>query len=241
MSETHRSFAADFRHFFLRGLAALLPTLITFWLLVEIWYFLWEYLGVHLIVALKAIWYILTQWGILPHHSAAFIDNYFQNQMPGWEVELIGVVLAILLVYFIGLLVGNLIGRTLWGLVEMTLLRIPVIRAVYPAVKQITDYVLSNRQGQVQASQVVAVRPHENGIWSIGLVTGSGVSGLTSPQGEPMLTVFIPSSPTAFSGYVLVVPKSQVVELPMRVEDAMKMLVSGGVLSESEKARSAVD
>lgn len=232
MASPSRNFAGDFRHFFLRGLTALLPTLITFWLLVKVWEFLWESLGVHLIVAIQTIWYVLTRWGWLPPQPAGFIDRYFAYQMAPWKMELIGVTMAILLIYMVGLLLGNLIGKTLWGVAEMTLLRIPIIRAIYPAVKQITDYILSNRQDPIQASHVVAVRPHENGIWSIGLVTGRGVSGLNTENGEPLLTVFIPSSPTAFTGYVLVVPKSQVVELPMSVEHAMKMLVSGGVLSE---------
>jgi uncharacterized membrane protein len=234
MPPPRRSFAADFRHFFLRGLAALLPTLITFWLLVKVWDFLWETLGVHLIDAIKTFWYVLTQWGILSPRPAGFIDHYFDLLQP-WLVEFIGVTLAILLVYMVGLLLGNLLGLTLWGVAEMALLRVPIIRAIYPAVKQITDYVLANRTEELQASHVVAVQPHENGIWSIGLVTGGGVAGLVADNGEPMLSVFIPSSPTAFTGYVLIVPKSRVVELPMRVEEAMKMLISGGVLSESQK------
>ncbi|HEY1685551.1 MAG TPA: DUF502 domain-containing protein [Tepidisphaeraceae bacterium] len=234
MSAHRRSFAADFRHFFLRGLTALLPTLITLWLLVKIWEFLWETLGIHLIAAIQTLWYVLAQWGLLSPRPAGFIDQYFAHQPP-WLVELIGVALAILLVYFVGLLLGNLAGRTLGGLAEMALLRIPIIRAIYPAVKQITDYVLAGGQDQIQASHVVAVQPHENGIWSIGLLTGAGVAGLVSETGEPLLSVFIPSSPTAFSGYVLLVPKSRVVELPMRVEEAMKMLISGGVLSEAQK------
>lgn len=235
MATPPRTFASDFRHFFLRGLTALLPTLITFWLLVQIWNFLWAYLGVHLIVVIKTCWYILTQYGILSPRPAGFIDRYFDLLQP-WLVQLIGVTLAILLVYFVGLLLGNLLGKTLWGVAEMTLLRIPIIRAIYPAVKQITDYVLANRKEEMQASHVVAVAPHENGIWSIGLVTGGGVAGLSGEPGDPMVSVFVPSSPTAFSGYVLLVPRSRVVVLPMRVEEAMKMLISGGVLSETQKS-----
>ncbi len=69
------------------------------------------------------------------------------------------------------------------------------------------------------------------GIWSIGLVTGSGLKPLSDSVGQEMVTVFVPSSPTAFSGYVLVVPRESVVELPLTVEEAMRLLVSGGVIS----------
>jgi uncharacterized membrane protein len=227
-----RSFAADFRHFFLRGLTALLPTLITLWLLVKAWDFLWQSLGRHLITFIKVAWRLLTEWGLLPRKPIGYIDQYFEVQIEEWKVELLGVVLAILLVYIVGLLVGNLIGRTLWGLAEIVVMRVPIVRAVYPAVKQITDFVLAERKGGVlESSRVVAVQPHEKGIWSIGLVTGPGVKGLGEVAGHEMVTVFVPSSPTAFSGYVLVVPRSEAVELPMTVEEAMRLLVSGGVLS----------
>jgi uncharacterized membrane protein len=156
--------------------------------------------------------------------------------VPGWAQETLGVVLAIILVYFVGLLVGNFLGRTAWRILETAVMRIPLIRAIYPAVKQVTDFVLGDRKSQLQASRVVAVRPHSDEIWSIGLVTGAGIKSLTDAVGAEMVTVFIPSSPTSFSGYVLVVPRDRVVELPMSVEEAMRLLVTGGVSGPLPKA-----
>jgi uncharacterized membrane protein len=109
-------------------------------------------------------------------------------------------------------------------------MRVPVVRAIYPAVKQITDFVLADRKEHFHANRVVAVQPHAGGIWSIGLVTGGGIRTLSERLDEEMITVFVPSSPTAFSGYVLVVPRSGVVELPLTVEEAMRLLLSGGVI-----------
>jgi uncharacterized membrane protein len=120
----------------------------------------------------------------------------------------------------------------------MLAMKIPVIRAIYPAVKQITDFVLQERKPQFQASRVVACQPHEKGIWSIGLVTGPGIKSLSESTGEEMVTVFVPSSPTAFSGYVLVVPRNTVVELPMTVEEAMRLLISGGVIAPGAESSS---
>jgi uncharacterized membrane protein len=151
--------------------------------------------------------------------------------MPEWLVQLIGVALAVLLVYLVGLLVGNLIGRTIWRLAETAVMRIPLVRAIYPAVKQVTDFVLAERNAQFESSQVVAVQPHTGGIWSIGLVTGPGLRSLSDAVGGEMVTVFIPSTPTAFSGYMVVVPRESVVELPLKVEEAMRLLVSGGVIT----------
>ena len=76
---------------------------------------------------------------------------------------------------------------------------------------------------------MVAVELHAKGIWSIGLVTGAnGLPPLTAALGKEMVTVFIPSSPTAFTGYVVVVPRESLIELPMEVEETMRLLVSGG-------------
>ncbi len=219
----------DFRRFFVRGLAALMPTLITLWLLIKIWSFLWESLGQHLIWSIKRIWIALSESGVLPYKPIIFINTWFEG-MGEFRKELLGVGLAIVLVYFMGLFVGNIIGRTGWRLIEVGALRIPLVRAIYPAVKQVTDFVLADKNKQFQSSRVVAVCPHENNIWSLGLVTGSGLRALDSVLGEDIVTVFVPSTPTAFTGYVLVVPRKQVVELPMTVEEAMRLLVTGGVV-----------
>lgn len=206
-------FAEDFRRFFVRGMAALLPTLITLWLITKAVEFLWENLGRRL------IWLIALVW---PEHPAA-------ADLDRWYVRLAGVALAVVLVYIVGLFVGNFIGRAAWHLAETALMRVPLIRAVYPAVKQVTDFILADRRAHLQASSVVAVQPHENGIWSVGLVTGPGLQALSSAVESEMVTVFIPSSPTAFSGYMVLVPRDRVVELPMKVEEAMRLLVTGGV------------
>jgi uncharacterized membrane protein len=166
---------------------------------------------------------------VLPEYQAGRVKWFWDNHLSQWQLELIGVLMAVVVVYIVGLFVGNLIGRTGWRLVEMGVMRMPLIRAIYPAVKQVTDFILAERKGPIAASSVVAVRPHESGIWSIGLVTGPGVESLEQRIGEEMVTVFIPSSPTAFSGYVVMVPRASVVELPLSVEEAMRMLITGGV------------
>jgi uncharacterized membrane protein len=224
------SFGEDFRRFFVSGMAALLPTLITLWLLVKLWDFLWESLGRHIIFAIREIWYQLGARGVVRQEPAAYIREYWSSD--NLLVRVLGVVLAVLLVYTVGVFVGNFIGRTFYRMGERAVMRIPLIRAVYPAVKQVTDFILSNRNkaDRFASSHVVAVQPHERGIWSIGLVTGGGLKSLADATGQEMVTVFVPSTPTAFTGYVLVVPRQSVVELPMTVEEAMRLLVSGGVI-----------
>jgi uncharacterized membrane protein len=221
------TFGEDFRRFFVRGLAALLPTLITLWLLVKVWNFLWESVGRHLIWLGNAI----LEGGKITLPRGEEIEAAIrQINAPVWVIELLGVTLAILLIYIVGLFVGNLIGRTMWRLAETAVMRVPILRAVYPAVKQVTDYLLADRSTQFKGSRVVAVRPHANDIWSIALVTGPGITQLDTASGDETITVFVPSSPTAFSGYVMVVPRKEVIELPLKVEEAMRLLISGGVI-----------
>lgn len=226
-------FSEDFRRFFLRGLSALLPTLITLWLLIWVWSFLWQNLGRHIIAAIVWFWSILVERGLMPFQPLVYMRRYWWSGdvMPTWLVQLIGVGLAILLVYVVGLLVGNLIGRTIWRLAEMAVMRVPLVRAIYPAVKQVTDFVLAERKAQFEGSRVVAVQREARNVWSIGLVTASGLRPLNDAVGQDMVTVFIPSTPTSFSGYVVVVPREAVVELPLKVEEAMRLLVSGGVIT----------
>jgi uncharacterized membrane protein len=226
-------FSEDFKRFFTRGLAALLPTLITIAVIVWIWNFLWEALGRHLIFAIKWMWLTLAQHDLIAPQPAGYIGRYWADDL--FRTRLVGVLLAIVAVYIVGLFVGNLIGRTVWKIGEVLVMKVPVIRAIYPAVKQVTDFVLRENKSQFHASRVVAVQPHEKGIWSIGLITGGGLAPLSDATGQEMVTVFVPSSPTAFSGYVLVVPRESVVELPLKVEEAMRLLISGGVLTPGEE------
>ena len=230
-------FSSDFRRFFVRGLSAVLPTLITLWLVTWAWNFLWESMGRYVILAVQRVWLATghaDRWS--PHFDSdmawAWPDRYGQW---AFGTKLIGVLVATVLVYLLGVLIGNFIGRTAYRLSEDAVMRLPFIRAIYPAVKQITDFLLAERSNQFQGSRVVAVRPHEDGIWSIGLITGNGLRPLSDRTQQEMVTVFVPSSPTAFSGYVLIVPRANVIDLPLTVEEALRMLVSGGVLTPAEE------
>ncbi|MGH7214226.1 MAG: DUF502 domain-containing protein, partial [Tepidisphaeraceae bacterium] len=172
-----RGFSEDFRTFFLRGLAAVLPTLITLWLLVWAWNFLWVYLGQYILVAMSLV--VESAFRVSPRIPFA-PGQFLATHLPPWASQLIGVMLAVVLVYVVGLFVGHFIGRAAWRMIEVAVMRIPLVRAIYPAVKQVTDFLLADRKesNHFAGSRVVAVRPHEGFIWSFGLVTGSGLAPL---------------------------------------------------------------
>lgn len=239
LASRRTTFSEDFRRFFRRGLATLLPTLITLSILFWLLDFLWSAVGQHMIWVVRWVWLELIERGVLAEQPARYVYRVWAEDR--FHTRVVGVLLAIVLVYVVGLLIGNLIGRTFWSIAERNVMKIPVIRAIYPAVKQVTDFVLQERRVQLTGGRVVAVRMHNSDVWSIGLVTGHGLSQVSEATQDETVTVFVPSSPTSFSGYVVVVPKRSLIELPLKTEDAMRMLVSGGVLVPPGDATPVVD
>lgn len=148
-----------------------------------------------------------------------------------WHVlDLIGLLVAIVLFYFAGVLMSNIVGRRLKDKGESLVDRVPLIRRVYPAVKQVTDFFFGDSETNVKFNRVVAVEYPRKGLWSVGLVTGDTMRDIQLRMGVECLTVFIPSSPTPFTGYVITVPVSDTIDLNLTIEDALKFAVSGGVL-----------
>jgi len=153
-----------------------------------------------------------------------------------WHVlDLIGLFVAIILFYFAGAIMSNVIGRQLKDRGEKIIDRVPLIRRVYPAVKQVTDFFFGDSEQPLKFNRVVAVEYPRKGIYSVGLVTGDTMRDIERAMGEPCLTVFIPSSPTPFTGYVITVPVADTIDLGISIEDALKFAVSGGVLVPSSQ------
>jgi uncharacterized membrane protein len=147
-----------------------------------------------------------------------------------YPLDLIGLLVAIILFYFAGILMSNIVGRRLKNKGEALVDRVPLIRRVYPAVKQVTDFFFGDSDQPVKFNRVVAVEYPRKGLWSVGLVTGDTMRDIQDRVGAECLTVFIPSSPTPFTGYVITVPTADTIDLNLTIEDALKFAVSGGVL-----------
>ncbi|MDY6913726.1 MAG: DUF502 domain-containing protein [Planctomycetota bacterium] len=225
-----KSFMSDFRQFFLRGLAAVLPTLITVMILIYVFKFVDSYLGKYMNVGVQ---WLVVQAGAArttpfswrgPDKAWDVVKAAWQDYHLGW----IGFTLAIAGIYIVGRFVASFVGRGLWKLVDQTLYRTPVIRQVYPHVKQVTDFLLSEKK--LEFSRVVAVEYPRKGIWSVGLVTGPGMRKLCTQISKDLLTIFIPSSPTPVTGYTITVRRDDVIDLPISIDDALRFTVSGGVI-----------
>ena len=269
----------DFRRFFLRGVAAVLPTLLTIAIIVWAYRFINDYVGVYITRGMVAIcstispepdpaWVDfekdplkygrpidvwdergqrLTEEYMYIHHNALRNTNEEilaaaerQRSAALWRIaatkyklHLLGFAIGIILVYFIGRFLASFIGRVSWRLGERLLNRIPVIRAIYPSVKQVTDFLFS--EADFGFSGVVAVEYPRKGVWSIGLTTGSPMVQVQRRCDKSLQTVFIPSSPTPITGYVVQVPREDVIELNLSVDEAFRFTISGGVIKPGEK------
>jgi len=212
--------AGRFKSYFLRGLAVLLPTILTIWIFVWGYGFIHNKIGVHIKAALRYL--IIRAGGAEQELNKFWVDG---------ALTIAGFLIALVAVFIVGALLASVVGRSLWRVIENFILNTPFLRRVYPYIKQITDFLLSPEEQKSMYSRVVAVEYPRKGIWSVGFVTGSGIEKVVTSAKKEFVTVIIPTSPTPFTGFVIMVPKKQTIELDITVEEALRFIVSGGVIS----------
>ncbi len=191
------------KRYFLAGLLIWLPIIITFYILS----FLVSLLDKSL--------------NVLP--AAYRPDMWLGIHIPGF-----GVILSLLVVFTTGLLLTNLLGRRLVSLWEKILARIPLVRSIYGSTKQVVETIFSSN-GQA-FRKVLLVEYPRKGCWSIAFQTGAGTAELHTKVGEDLLTLYVPTTPNPTSGFLIIVPKKDTMELKMSVDAALKMVISLGVI-----------
>lgn len=154
------------------------------------------------------------------------------KQVLGFDVPGLGLVLTVLAVFVTGLLAHNFIGRQLVHWWERLLSRIPIVRSIYSSVKQVSDTMLSPKGNAFR--QAVLVEFPQRGHWAVGLVVGAPGPAITRHLHDDLLTVFVPTAPNPTSGYTILVRPSEVKELDISVDDALKFIISLGVVSPAE-------
>ena len=225
-----KKFTKDFKHFFIRGLAAVLPAMLTVMILLWAVGFVYNYLGRYIHFGVQ--WIVVQAQSLVTGNlSLRGTDEFWVSVKNIWQDyhrSFIGFVLAFVAIYMFGRFLASFVGRSLWIVAERTIFRAPVVKQIYPSIKQVTDFLLAQRQ--LEFSGVVSVEYPRKGIWSLGLVTGPGMRTLTEGLGSELLTVFIPSSPTPVTGYTITVRRDEVIDLPISIDDALKFTVSGGLI-----------
>jgi uncharacterized membrane protein len=177
---------------------------------------------------LATIWGVSFMLRIMDRTLLLLPPAYRPEALVGFSLPGVGALFALIVLLLTGLLVTNLIGRRLvvWG--EDLLNRIPLVRTVYGGVKSFAESVFSQSNS---FRKVVMVEYPRAGAWSIGFLTAEDVEEISDKLGEPHVAVYISAALNATAGYLVVVPRRQVVELDMSVDEAMKMIITCGVVT----------
>ena len=155
-------------------------------------------------------------------------ETYLPFGIPG-----LGLLVLLIAVTLIGALTAGLIGRWLLQTGERVLNRMPVVRSIYSAIKQIFETVLAQQSNAFR--EAVLVEYPRRGIWAIGFITGTTMGEVQNLTEEETVNIFLPTTPNPTSGFLLFVPKSDVVPLGMSVEEAVKMVISGGIVTPPDR------
>lgn len=208
------SFGARIRGYFLAGVLVTAPIAITGWVA-------WAFIN-------------LVDETITPLIPAQYNpETYLPFSIPG-----LGLLVLLIMLTLIGSMTAGLLGRYLVRTGEGLLNRMPVIRSVYNATKQIFETVLA-QQSQAFREAVLVEYPRR-GIWAIGFITGTTKEEVQNLTAEETVNIFLPTTPNPTSGFLLFVPRKDVVHLDMAVEDAIKMVISGGIVTPPDQRPESV-
>ena len=225
---TKPSIFARLRSNFLAGLIIVAPIGLTMWLI-------WTVVG----------WVDSWVWPFVPqaYHPEALV-NYLLGRTPGNEVTVnvrgVGVVIFLVFTVVVGWVGKGLIGRSFLGIGERLVDRMPVVRSIYNAVKQIAETVFSQRD--TSFDKACLVEYPRRGIWAIAFISTNAKGEIDAKisDGEPVVTVFLPTTPNPTSGFLLFLPQSDVKPLDMTVEDAAKLVISAGLVYPNGKDAAAL-
>src|SRR3990167_3695869 len=193
-----------FRRYFISGLLVWLPI----WVTLLVINFLVDILNNTLL--------------LLPH-------RYQPDVLLGVHIPGVGVIITLVVIFFTGLVAANFIGRRLVAMWDGLMSRIPVIRSLYTGVKQVTQTLFS--PGGQSFRKVLLVEYPRAGLWTIAFQTGDATREVEKSVGsEGMVSLFVPTTPNPTSGFLLMVAKSKVIELEMSVDQALKFVISLGVV-----------
>ena len=186
-----------FRRYFITGLLVVIP----------IW-------GTYLVLS--------TLLGVLDGLLGDILKGYSRLYVPG-----MGIIALVFLIFVIGLLTANFLGRKMVAAWDRLLARVPLVKNIYSAFKHVVDVV--SLQGKENFSRVVLIEFPRKGNYSIAFVTGVTGGEIQKLTPERVINVYVPTTPNPTSGYLILVPESEIVPLSMSVEDGMKMIISGGL------------
>ncbi len=199
------------RNYFLTGLIVTAPLGITLWMLFGV--------------------IELIDNSVVPLLPQAYNPQFYLEKYLGIDARIPGIGLVVVLVglTMIGLMTANFVGRMVVRTGENILGRMPVVRSVYGALKQIFQTVLENSSRSFR--EVVLVEYPRRGIWAVGFITSVTEGEVQTTIADDVVNVFLPTTPNPTSGFLLFVPREHLVVLDMSVEEGIKMVVSAGIVT----------
>jgi len=192
------------KKYLITGLIITLPIILSFYLLVVLFRFLDSILGKYL--------------------------NIYLQKILGFYIPGVGLVLSLILIILIGFFAMHFLGRRIRSNLENLLLKIPFMKNIYPVTKEIVRFFIS-QENRIKFSRVVLVRCPDKDSWAIGFITNEGWEEVNKKTGRELVIVYIPWAPGPFSGFCVLLPKENVIPLDISSEEALKLIVSGGVVA----------
>ncbi len=192
----------------------------------------WLPIGVTIVIIRLLVGFMDKTLTVIPR--AYHPDTLLGIHLPG-----LGVVLTLLIVFLTGVIVANFFGRRMIVVWESLLARIPLVRTIYTSVKQIAETVFASN-GQ-SFRKVLLVEYPRRGIWTLAFQTGKSLGEIKTLTGSEVVNVFVPTTPNPTSGFFIMVPREDIVELQMSVDDGLKMIMSMGVIVPDEKRAALVE
>lgn len=181
----------------------------------------WMPLGITFLVIRAIVGFLDKSLLLLP-------EAYQPDTLLGFHLPGLGVVLAVVLVLTTGMIMANLLGRRLVNAWESLLSRIPLVRTLYAGIKQIMEAVLATDAKSFR--RVLLVEYPRKGVWSLAFMTTDQLGEVQQKTETDVIGVFIPTTPNPTSGFVLMVPADEVIELDMTVEQGLTMIISMGTV-----------
>ena len=172
------------------------------------------------------------------------IDSQVSKLLPGFETSIlgnvpgIGLVIGAVLITLIGAIAAGFLGRYIIRLGEAILNKMPVVRSIYGATKQILETVISTQSDAFR--EVVLVEYPRKKLWVIGFVTGNTKGEVAGRIPSSMVNVFVPTTPNPTSGFLLFCPRSEIIFMQMSVEEAVKLVVSGGIVTPPDVGKASI-
>lgn len=173
--------------------------------------------------ALITIYVLVFTFNVIDSVLGGLFRLYLGRTIPG-----LGFLVTIALIFAVGLAASNVFGSKLLRLVETMFARLPLVKPVYSAIQQLIDAFSAQRKNVFES--VAMLEYPRKGVYALGFVTGKGAGEVQDKTSREVVAVFLPTTPNPTSGFLLLVPREELTPLDMSVEEALKLIISGGVV-----------